>query len=180
MTGVSEFFRRILVPVDFGEADPDSPDTVFVVRVEERDVAFSAPTIRAIRMAAELAAAHQGVVRLMHATPPLQSAALYTGPVMVPAALLEELHGRAREASVATLRMLAEIHCTGISVEFIAEASNPVNLVLEQAQTWSADLVIMAASGRSRVSRFFVGSTADRVIRQCHCPVLVVPADGHA
>ena len=39
-----------------------------------------------------------------------------------------------------------------------------------------ADLIVMAASGRSRVARFFVGSTADRVIREAPCPVLVIPA----
>jgi hypothetical protein len=35
---------------------------------------------------------------------------------------------------------------------------------------------VLAASGRSRVARFFVGSTADRIIREASCPVLVVPA----
>jgi nucleotide-binding universal stress UspA family protein len=37
----------------------------------------------------------------------------------------------------------------------------------------------MASSGRSRVARFFVGSTADRVIREANCPVLVIPAAPH-
>ena len=40
----------------------------------------------------------------------------------------------------------------------------------------AGDLIVLAASGRSRVARFFVGSTADRIIREASCPVLVVPA----
>jgi len=67
-----------------------------------------------------------------------------------------------------------------------ARAALPAKLVEEinanaratSERTFEADLIIMAASGRSRVTRFFVGSTADRVIRQAKCPVLVIPASG--
>ena len=45
----------------------------------------------------------------------------------------------------------------------------------EEATKFDADLIVLPASARSTVARFFLGSTADRVIRQAPCPVLVVP-----
>ncbi len=42
--------------------------------------------------------------------------------------------------------------------------------IIEEAEKHRIDLIVLAASGRSRVARFFVGSTADRVIRQAPCP----------
>jgi nucleotide-binding universal stress UspA family protein len=61
-------------------------------------------------------------------------------------------------------------------VEFVVRPGAALDVILEEARRFRADLVVMAASGRSKVARFFVGSTADRVIRQMHCPVLVIPA----
>lgn len=65
-----------------------------------------------------------------------------------------------------------------MTLEYVVRPGQPLAVVLEEAERFKPDLIVMAASGRSRVARFFVGSTADRVIRQAPCPVMVVPADG--
>jgi nucleotide-binding universal stress UspA family protein len=40
------------------------------------------------------------------------------------------------------------------------------------------DLVLIATHGRSGVSRWVRGSIADRILRSCHAPVLMVRAPG--
>lgn len=179
MAELLESFQRVLVPIDFVEADPDS-EAPFVVEVEGHEIAFSNATIKAARTGASLAAATGGTLRLVHATPPMQTNAIYAGPLSVPSKIIAEIHDRSKEISEGALAMLVQAQLPGAVPETVVVPSHPLDLVLEQARTWPADIIVMAASGRNRVSRFFVGSTADRVIRQSACPVLVVPADARA
>lgn len=174
---VSEYFRRILVPVDFAEADEhDETDPSLVVELHGHRIAFATSSVRAVELASAMTRAGGGKLRLIHATPPMQTSSIYTGPVAVPAQIIDEIHQRARTTSQAALDELAKTHGKDIDVEVVVAPATPIAMVLEHARTWNADLIVMAASGRSRVARFFVGSTADRVIRQADCPVLVVPA----
>lgn len=177
---VSEYFRRILVPVDFTEADQEgdeATDPSLVVEINGHRIAFAPSSVRAVQLASGLARASGGKLRLIHATPPMQTSSIYTGPVAVPAQIIDEIHQRARTTSQAALDSLAQSHGRDLDVEVIVAPANPLAMVLEHAHSWNADLIVMAASGRSRVARFFVGSTADRVIRQAECPVLVIPSE---
>jgi nucleotide-binding universal stress UspA family protein len=48
--------------------------------------------------------------------------------------------------------------------------------IVRFAEEHGADLLVMGTHGYSGVKRFFLGSVADRVVREARCPVLVVPA----
>jgi nucleotide-binding universal stress UspA family protein len=55
------------------------------------------------------------------------------------------------------------------------------NALHEQAQAIHADLIVMTTHGRGPLSRFWLGSVADKLIRQATLPVLVVrPGEGPA
>jgi nucleotide-binding universal stress UspA family protein len=55
----------------------------------------------------------------------------------------------------------------------------PVAPTLKQyAESRKADLVVLSTHGRGGVSRFFLGSVADRLIRELHCPMLLVRPGG--
>jgi nucleotide-binding universal stress UspA family protein len=103
---------------------------------------------------------------------------MYTGSLTVGLSqqVMAEVHKAAHDTSIAALRAVAERHAAGLDVEFEARPGVPLSVILAEAERHSADLIVLAASGRSRVARFFVGSTADRVIREANCPVLVIPA----
>jgi len=45
------------------------------------------------------------------------------------------------------------------------------------ARELSADLIVVGSHGRGVVARAILGSTADKVVRTAHQPVLVVPHD---
>lgn len=50
-----------------------------------------------------------------------------------------------------------------------------VAAILSAAETWPADLVVMATRGHDSVGDTLLGSTTERVLRQAVCPVLAVP-----
>jgi len=178
MSDVIETFHRILVPVDFVDAgDEDTEKGAQAVTVEDHKIVFTGPTLRAIALATSLARFYGSTVRLVHSTPPLQASAVYSGPITLPSQLIQEIHERARATSTSALQQLGPQFAQGVALEYIVRPGQPLAVVLEEAERFKADLIVMAASGRGSVARFFVGSTADRVIRQAACPVLVVPAD---
>lgn len=84
----------------------------------------------------------------------------------------------AREASEAYLAPLAQ-RLQGATLEVrheTAVSTQVARVVLEAAETHSADLIAIAGQGLSGVQRFLVGSVADKLIRTAAVPVLVVPA----
>lgn len=46
--------------------------------------------------------------------------------------------------------------------------------ILDAAQTYQADLIVMGTHGRQGIKRFFIGSIAEQLIRQSHLPVLLI------
>jgi nucleotide-binding universal stress UspA family protein len=48
--------------------------------------------------------------------------------------------------------------------------------LIAHARSRKAQLVVMTTHGRGGVSRFFLGSVADRLVRELHCPLLLVHA----
>lgn len=174
----AEVFERILVPVDFVDAgDEELDEGAEAISIEDHQIVFTAPTMRALQLATSLGRAYGSTVRMVHSTPSMQTSAMYAGPVSLPSGLIQEIHERARATSTAALEKMGARFARGITLEYAVRPGPPLSVVLEEAERFTPDLIVMAASGRSRVARFFVGSTADRVIRQASCPVLVVPAD---
>lgn len=172
-------FSTIVAPVDFEEAPEDESGVQgLVVDAGQHRVVFSPATLRAVQVAASMAQAHGARLHLLHAVPPMTSSAMYHGPVSVPAQLIDEIHERAVKTSTQAMSALATQACPDLAVELSVTPGQALQFVLDTARKLPADLIVMAASGRSRVARFFVGSTADRVIRESACPVLVVPAEG--
>ena len=52
-------------------------------------------------------------------------------------------------------------------------ASQPAHAIRDAAAEGGADLIVMATHGRSGIGRAVLGSTADKVVRSTHLPVLV-------
>ena len=64
----------------------------------------------------------------------------------------------------------------GEKVDSRVQFGTPFNAIIETLETGDYDLVAMATHGRTGVSRVFLGSTAERVVRSSPCPVLTMSA----
>jgi len=55
-------------------------------------------------------------------------------------------------------------------------AGRVCDLVVEQAQAWPADLIVLGTHGRRGIGRVLLGSDAEQIVRQAPTPVLLVRA----
>ena len=62
----------------------------------------------------------------------------------------------------------------GIAAEAVVEVGAPSRVIVEQASTRGADLVVMSTNARSGVGRFLYGSITEQVIRDSNTPVLAI------
>jgi nucleotide-binding universal stress UspA family protein len=58
--------------------------------------------------------------------------------------------------------------------KFLREGA-PWKEIIASAREWPADLIVVGTHGRSGLTRLLLGSTAEGVVRQSPCPVVVVP-----
>lgn len=77
------------------------------------------------------------------------------------------------------LKQLAEkLIYPGVTVRWEVVTGNEADSIAEYATNNEVDLILIATHGRSGVSRWVMGSVADRVIRSACVPVLMVRAPG--
>jgi nucleotide-binding universal stress UspA family protein len=62
----------------------------------------------------------------------------------------------------------------GVELETDIAVGHPVEQIVHRAETDHVDLIILGRRGRSRFEKMLVGSTAEKVLRYAHCPVMVV------
>ena len=146
--------KRILCPVDFSDCSR-----------------------RALDHALAVARCYKSAVTALHViapTPVVLQGPHYLGaetaiPVAVP--------DIDRQLVAAQLQHFADAEqVPGVGVEpLVAEAPAIYDEILAQATRLRADLVVMGTHGRSGFERLFLGSTAEKVLRKAHCPVMTVP-----
>lgn len=148
-------YQRILVPID-----------------------GSATSLRGLDEALRLARLTGAKLRLIHVVDELkyvtgfETFATYSGdvvPLMAAAGkqILEDGRARAQRAGIEAESAL-----------FTSLAGRVSELVVEQAKTWNADLIVIGTHGRHGVARAVLGSDAEQVLRIAPIPVLLVNAHG--
>jgi nucleotide-binding universal stress UspA family protein len=63
----------------------------------------------------------------------------------------------------------------GIKVQAIVSGSGPARTIVQTSEEERADLIMLATHGLGGVKRLMLGSVADRVVRQAHCPIFLAP-----
>jgi nucleotide-binding universal stress UspA family protein len=69
-------------------------------------------------------------------------------------------------------QLVAELKDGGVSCEAVTVRGSPENVILDLAESKRADLIVMGTHGRTGLSHFFLGSVAERVVRNASCPVM--------
>ncbi|MEE9543142.1 MAG: universal stress protein [Thermodesulfobacteriota bacterium] len=62
----------------------------------------------------------------------------------------------------------------GLEVDAILATGDPRTMIMEAIENKAPDLVVMAKRGKGSVKNALLGSVSTYVLRQAHCPVLVV------
>lgn len=130
----------------------------------------------AFKVAEKFARAFKAKVTLLTVVEdPQQAAMVYAMefPVFADSNIHKELVTRIESE----LKKLAATEFQGLETEYVVrEASGPVHKeILDFATERKADLVILATHGRTGVKHLLIGSVAERVAREAHSPVLIVP-----
>ncbi|WP_347272984.1 universal stress protein [Candidatus Kuenenia sp.] len=66
-----------------------------------------------------------------------------------------------------------EIRCC-INIETLIRAGTPFEEILKAARNMGTDLIVIGTHGRTGISHMFIGSVAEKVIRNAPCPVLCI------
>ena len=145
-------YKRILVPVDGSE-----------------------PSSRGLQEALKLAKEGRCAVLLLHVVDELiitaTPEAVYDATAVIDSlreagkAVLEESAEVARRAGVKAQTELVE--CLG---------GRAADIIIDRAQKWKADLVVLGTHGRRGLRRLVMGSDAEQVVRMAAVPVLLVRA----
>jgi nucleotide-binding universal stress UspA family protein len=143
--------RHILVPIDFSENTPAVLD-----------------------WAAHLAEEHGSTVTLLHA---------YHLPVefqqLEGAYLPPDFWQSVRTEAESTLRRQADaLQRRGVRVETAVCEGYAATVIIEEASSRNADLIVIGTHGRSGLKHLLLGSIAERVVQKASCPVLTVKAAG--
>lgn len=78
-----------------------------------------------------------------------------------------------KEARVRLTALASEVKAT-VPVTPHVRSGTPWNEIVLAAKEYKADLIIIGTHGRTGLKHIVMGSTAERVVRHAHCPVLVV------
>jgi nucleotide-binding universal stress UspA family protein len=102
----------------------------------------------------------------------------YTPPateIVLASAMLEEIRQRqAQDAEQITRQTSERFAASGLSVDTEIREGDPRTAIVEAADEWQADLIVVGSHGRTGLTRLVMGSVAQAVVAHAHCSVEVV------
>ena len=138
---------------------------------------------QALPHAVSIAQRNNATILLLRVVP-LQSYAALSDPNMVldggtgatayDYEMVRELQEQGHETAVSYLNEKQSIlEQDGISCETIVTEGDEAGVIVDTAVEQQADVIVMTTHGRSGLSRWMMGSVAERVLRDAKCPVMV-------
>ena len=137
-------FQKILSPIQFD--DPNS--------------------LAALELASQLALKSKARILLLHVMP--------SGLVIPDLPGYRELFATDEGAVRRELEKLAVSHLHDVPYEIVVKKGDPAEMIKLAAQELGADVIIMSTHGRRGLAYFFMGSVAQKVVREAPCLVLTI------
>lgn len=107
-------------------------------------------------------------VRVFHAAEP---PTLFTAPEMAEYIPPEE---SAQEAKALVAKAADAMRSAGINVTTSIVQGDPKSAIIDDAEVWGANLIVLGSHGRKGLQRFMLGSVSDTVLRHAQCSVEIV------
>ena len=92
-------------------------------------------------------------------------------------ALLESMEATGKKAIGAAAALAKKSKVTADTAQVQSHGRYVSEVILDNAKTWRADLIVMGTHGRRGLNRLLLGSDAERVLREASVPVLLVRGD---
>lgn len=136
---------------------------------------FSVHSAAALETAAALAKRLPARLHLLHVLeePSVTYPSLATG-VVTPGGLPVEIRDAAASALEDVIAGMKADDPQATAVARVVEAPSISQGIVECARELDADLIVMGTHGRTGMRHAFLGSVAERTLRQADCPVLTV------
>jgi nucleotide-binding universal stress UspA family protein len=110
-------------------------------------------------------------VRVLHV---LQASA--PAPPQMASGYAPELEDQKKPAHELVERIAKELRGTGFKVDTAVEVGDIRETIIDSAEAWGADLIVVGSHGQSAIQRFLLGSVAEFVARHAKCSVEIVRA----
>jgi nucleotide-binding universal stress UspA family protein len=102
----------------------------------------------------------------------------YTPPAtefVLAGATLQQIRERqVTEAEQLTKHAGERLSASGLSIETAVREGDPRTAIVDEADEWKADLIVVGSHGRTGLDRLVMGSVAQSVVAHAHCSVEVV------
>jgi len=85
-----------------------------------------------------------------------------------------ELEDLARDAHALVDEYSEQLRALGFRVDSVVERGDICESIIDYADGWRADLIVIGSGEHKGVGRLLFGSVAASVVREAHCSVLVV------
>jgi nucleotide-binding universal stress UspA family protein len=151
--------RRLLFPTDFSET---------------ANKAFDMALRMTVQMDGEINVLHSLNTAAQYVSMSLSSTGDPTVPGMEPEIIMQSMEEQKKRATqeMAKLEMLAEE--LGISIKTEISAGDFQEDVIEYAEKWETDIIVMGTKGASGLQEALIGSNAQHVVRNAKIPVLTI------
>ncbi len=113
------------------------------------------------------------ILTVVHSSIPL-----FVDPVFFAAAHMEQILDRRRDAPALVQAAASLIREGNPNIDVATKIIEgiPKDAIVEEAQSWCADLIVLGSHGYGRVRRVVLGSVAGSVVAKAPCSVQVVRA----
>jgi nucleotide-binding universal stress UspA family protein len=139
-----------------------------LVAVDLSDIAS-----KAIDYAASFAGVFKSHVHILHVEVPVPA---YIGNEIVQPVLPTD-NAEEEESIKKDLSAMAEyLHQRGVKADFELAKGPIVEVIIEKATQYKADLIILGAHNHGFLYRAFIGSVCSGVTKHSPCPVMIIPA----
>jgi nucleotide-binding universal stress UspA family protein len=133
---------------------------------------FSKTSAKALTGAIDLAQTHRAKLAIMHAYVPLVP---LVPEQYIEAGTWDRIDTETQRWAERQLAKLAErARKSGVRASSVLVSGDPSRQIVRTARSLRADLIVVGTHGRRGLTKFFLGSVAERVIATAACPVMTI------
>ena len=127
---------------------------------------------KAAKAGYEMAVKYHAEIALLNIIEPIPTS---VGADFALAPVFLELYDNSLENSNVLLKEMENKFSNGINTTYLSTVDTASHGIIQQAELWGAELIVIGTHGRTGINHLLMGSVAENVARKATCPVLIIP-----